>query len=188
MKPLRAVVLLLSFSALVGLAQILTSCGGAVSPAAAQEQGPPGQAATIQIGKVTTLPAGSPATVTNSGTSSAAIFNFGIPMGYQGIQGPAGPPGSGSGGTAATIAIGGVVTLPPGAPATVTNTGTSSNAVLNFGIPQGITGKTGATGATGSQGIQGIQGIQGVPGPAGKPGQSAIAPQFALITNDEGYN
>lgn len=45
------------------------------------EKGDPGQAATITIGTTTTLPAGSSATVTNTGTSSAAVFNFGIPSG-----------------------------------------------------------------------------------------------------------
>ena len=44
----------------------------------------PGQAATITIGTTTTLPAGSSATVINSGTSSAAVFNFGIPKGADG--------------------------------------------------------------------------------------------------------
>lgn len=48
------------------------------------EKGDPGQAATITIGTTTTLPAGSSATVTNSGTASAAVFNFGIPKGADG--------------------------------------------------------------------------------------------------------
>lgn len=46
--------------------------------------GQKGDAATIQVGTVTTLPSGSPATVTNSGTSSAAVFDFGIPSGADG--------------------------------------------------------------------------------------------------------
>ena len=44
-------------------------------------------AATITVGTITTLPAGSPATVTNSGTSAAAIFDFGIPQGIPGTSG-----------------------------------------------------------------------------------------------------
>lgn len=65
-------------------------------------QGTPGSsgaAATIAVGTTTTLPAGSSATVSNSGTSSAAVFNFAIPQGaqgiqgIQGIQGPQGPAG-----------------------------------------------------------------------------------------------
>ena len=48
------------------------------------EKGDKGDAATITIGTTTTLPAGSSATVTNAGTSSAAVFNFGIPKGADG--------------------------------------------------------------------------------------------------------
>ena len=44
------------------------------------EPGPQGPAATVEVGETTTLPAGSSASVTNSGTTSAAIFNFAIPQ------------------------------------------------------------------------------------------------------------
>ena len=54
---------------------------------------PPGAAATIAVGTTTTGAAGSSASVTNSGTSSAAVFNFTIPKGDQGIQGNPGNPG-----------------------------------------------------------------------------------------------
>lgn len=43
-------------------------------------------------------------------------------------------------GTSATINVGATATLPAGSPATVINTGTSSEAIFNFGIPQGISG------------------------------------------------
>ena len=56
-------------------------------------QGEPGTAATIQVGTVTTGAAGSTATVTNSGTSSAAVFDFTIPQGAKGDTGAQGPPG-----------------------------------------------------------------------------------------------
>ena len=46
--------------------------------------GDKGDAATVQIGTVTTLPARSVATVTNVGTQNAAILDFGIPKGEQG--------------------------------------------------------------------------------------------------------
>lgn len=49
--------------------------------------GAAGAAATVSVGTTTTLAAGTSATVTNAGTSSAAIFDFGIP---QGATGPAG--------------------------------------------------------------------------------------------------
>lgn len=45
------------------------------------DPGPQGQAATIQVGNVTTLEPGQNATVTNVGTSGAAVFDFGIPKG-----------------------------------------------------------------------------------------------------------
>lgn len=50
-------------------------------------QGPSGSAATINIGSVTTgLPSGT-ASVTNSGTSSLAVFDFVIPRGAPGQNG-----------------------------------------------------------------------------------------------------
>ena len=52
---------------------------------------PTGAAATITVGTTTTLAPGSSATVANAGTSSAAVFNFGIPTGATGATGPAGP-------------------------------------------------------------------------------------------------
>ncbi len=45
---------------------------------------------TITVGKTTTLPAGSQATVTNSGTDSETVLDFGIPAGPQGPQGESG--------------------------------------------------------------------------------------------------
>ena len=53
-------------------------------------QGTPGTAATIAVGNVTS---GSPAAVTNSGTSSAAVFDFVIPPGAPGSNGAPGTPG-----------------------------------------------------------------------------------------------
>lgn len=57
--------------------------------------GPPGPAATIEVGTVSTGDAGSSASVINSGSSSAAVFDFIIPRGNDGIgiQGPPGPQG-----------------------------------------------------------------------------------------------
>lgn len=50
-------------------------------------QGPQGDAATISLGPITTLPYTQPATVFNSGNSKAAIFNFAIPQGVPGTNG-----------------------------------------------------------------------------------------------------
>ena len=49
--------------------------------------GEKGESATIEIGEVTTLPAGSQATVENVGTNNNAVFNFGIPKGEKGDAG-----------------------------------------------------------------------------------------------------
>ena len=66
--------------------------------------------------------------------------------GATGAQGPAGTNGAnGASGAAATVAVGTTTTLAAGAAATVTNSGTSSAAVLNFGIPAGA-GGTGGSG------------------------------------------
>lgn len=131
-----------------------------------------GVAATIKVGNVTT---GTSASVTNSGNSTNAVFDFVIPVsgGGQGIQGPRGEPGpkgdpgpkgepgqkgadgkDGQNGAAATIKVGTVTTVAPGTNAKVTNTGTANAAVFNFSIPKGEKGEKGNTG------------IQGPPGPA----------------------
>ena len=112
--------------------------------------GAQGDAATIAVGTTTTLSPGSSATVANAGTSSAAVFNFGIPTGPTGPTGATGA--TGSPGTAATIAAGTTTTGAPGSSASVTNSGTSGAAVFDFTIPRGDVGATGATGATGAVG------------------------------------
>jgi hypothetical protein len=97
---------------------------GATGPAGADgAAGATGTAATITLGTVTTGAAGSTATITNSGTSSAATFNFTIPRGDTGATGPAGADGA----TGATGPQG-----PTG--------------------PAGPTGATGPTGPTGPAG------------------------------------
>lgn len=131
-------------------------------------QGPQGNAATVSVGSTTTLPVGYDATVTNAGSIYNAVLDFGIPQGPQGPQGAKGDKGDtgakgdtgprgpqGERGTNATVYIGTTSTLNPGTQATVYNSGTDSNAVLNFGIPRGEKGETGATGATGATGPAG---------------------------------
>lgn len=53
------------------------------------QKGDTGDAATISIGTVTTLPAGSQATVVNVGDENNAVFNFALPQGAQGETGEA---------------------------------------------------------------------------------------------------
>jgi len=73
--------------------------GGSGSP------GSDGNAATVSAGPTTTVSAGTPASVTNTGSSAAAVFAFSIPQGADGADstvagppGPPGPPGPGSSG------------------------------------------------------------------------------------------
>lgn len=112
-----------------------------------------GGSTTVTVGATTTGAPGTNASVTNTGTESAAVFNFTIPRGYDGSTGPTGP-------TGATGATG-----PAGPTGPQGETGPQGPAG-----PQGATGPAGATGATGPQGPQGEQGIQGETGPAGATG------------------
>ena len=57
--------------------------------------------------------------------------------------GPQGP--QGTGGLAATVAVGSTTTGAAGTNATVTNSGTSSSAILDFTIPRGATGAAGTS-------------------------------------------
>lgn len=109
--------------------------------------GPAGPAATIAVGSTTTGNPGTNASVTNSGTSSAAVFDFTIPRGADGQDGQ-----DGQDGAAATIAVGTTTTGNPGTNASVTNSGTSSAAVFNFVIPRGDTGAAGQDGQDGQDG------------------------------------
>ena len=74
----------------------LTVTGNLTAPATDGEGGSSGEAgtaATIEVGTVTTGEAGSSAAVTNSGTTSAAVFDFVIPRGDKGEKGDPGPQG-----------------------------------------------------------------------------------------------
>jgi len=112
------------------------------APAPLVQQGPAGTAATVNAGTTTTGAAGTSASVTNVGTTSAAVFNFVIPRGDTGTTGATG--------TAATVNAGTTTTGVAGTSASVVNSGTTSAAVFDFTIPRGDTGATGATGATGT--------------------------------------
>lgn len=97
--------------------------------------GTPGKAATVTVGTTVTLPPGSAAAVSNSGTSTAAVLNFGIPAGEKGDPG-----------LAAAIAVGTVSSAPYGEEPKVSNAGTASAAVLDFVLPAGEPGPKGEPG------------------------------------------
>ena len=107
--------------------------------------GQTGRAATVAIGRVSTLEPGDNATVTNIGTENDAVFSFGIPKGAKGDPGATGP--TGATGQAATVSVKSTTTLPAGSNASVTNAGTSSDVQLEFAIPKGDKGDKGDAGA-----------------------------------------
>ena len=110
------------------------------SPVLTLARGKDGDAATIRVGRVTTGEATTPASVVNVGTESAAVLDFVIPRGRDGLDGE---------GIAATVEVGTVTTGAAGTNASVTNVGTEQRAVLNFVIPRGDTGATGESGSAG---------------------------------------
>ena len=110
------------------------------SPVLTLARGKDGDAATIRVGRVTTGEATTPASVVNVGTESAAVFDFVIPRGRDGLDGE---------GIAATVEVGTVTTGAAGTNASVTNVGTEQRAILNFVIPRGDTGASGAEGSAG---------------------------------------
>lgn len=80
-----------------------------------------------------------------------------------------------------TVDVGSTITGEPGSEASVTNSGTQQNVVLNFTIPRGATGAqgpkgdNGADGAPGEQGPQGPAGQDGAEGPQGPAGADGAA-------------
>jgi len=123
------------------------------------QDGADGVSPTVAVGTTATGDAGTDAAVVNSGTGTAVVLDFTIPKGdtgatgetgAQGIQGVKGDTGAtgatgatgpkGDTGDAATISVGTTTTLAAGSDATVTNSGTPSVAVFDFGIPKGTDG------------------------------------------------
>jgi hypothetical protein len=149
-------------------------------------KGDTGDAATVDAGTTTTLAAGQPATVTNVGTNAAAIFNFAIPQGIQGIPGL-------DGASIVSVSFVGndmVFVLDDTSTVTLTNAKTdlkgdqgdvgakivSASFVgddLVFVLDDSST-VTVTDAKTTLKGDQGIQGIQGVPGNDGADGISFI--------------
>lgn len=106
--------------------------------------------------------------VTVSGDVDQLNFDFKIPRGKDGAPGPKGDPG-------VSVTVGNTTTLAAGESASVTNSGTESDPVLNFAIPQGAKGEQGETGPAGPQGPQGEQGPKGEPGDTGPQGATGPA-------------
>lgn len=115
-------------------------------------KGADGITPTLKVGTVTTLAAGSNATVTMSKNNNEYTLNFGIPKGNKGDTGASG----GSGETTVvnpTITIG---TVTNGDTASATITGDSPNYTLNLVLPKGDKGAKGDKGDAGAKGADGI--------------------------------
>ena len=99
-------------------------------------------APSVSVDSTVTGAAGSDALVEDlTPTSRNATLKFTIPRGAKGDKGD---PGMG------TVTVGTTTTGAAGTAASVTNSGTAQDAVLNFTIPQGATGANGADGADGA--------------------------------------
>ena len=64
------------------------------------------------------------------------------------IIGPTGPTGPAGSTDSATVTVGSTTTGEPGTNASVTNSGTAENVILDFVIPRGATGPAGEDGIT----------------------------------------
>ena len=144
------------------------------------DTGSAGAAATIAVGSTSTGNAGSNASVTNSGSSSAATFDFTIPRGDTGATGPAGADGktilNGSGVPGSGLGVDGDFYIdttndniygPKASGAWGSATSYLQGPTGATG-PQGPQGNTGATGATGPQGPTGPAGSDGADGQDGQ--------------------
>ena len=95
--------------------------------------------------------------------------------------------GGGGGGSTVSVTVGSTETTAAGTDAEVTNSGDTTNVVLNFKIPKGDKGEKGDTGAQGIQGPAGQKGEQGDPGPQGAAGTNAtITSATATVDNTTG--
>ena len=108
--------------------------------------------ATVTIGTTSTGTPGSSASVTNTGTGTAAKLNFMIPPGATGATGATGP--AGATGIQGVQGLQGVVG------------------------PQGIQGVPGAPGINGLNGTNGINGLPGATGQTGPTGATGIGLNF----------
>lgn len=133
------------------------------------QTGATGTAATIEVGSVTS---GATPSVTNSGTSSAAVFDFVLAKGDKGDKGDTGNTGP----TGAT----------PDITITASTDGTSSSTpsvvVSAGGTPEE------PTFALAFSGLKGAQGIQGETGQTGQAGTDGVSPEVTIATITGGHS
>lgn len=133
--------------------------------------GKDGTAATITVGTVETVAPEEQASVTNSGTENAAVFNFKLPQGMTGKQGDKGERGE------------------TGAAFTYDMFTAEQLAALKGDKgdtgEKGDPGEKGEQGEQGEQGIQGKQGEQGIQGLPGKDGADGKDGEDYVLTADD---
>ncbi len=149
--------------------------------------GAAGTAATITLGNVTTGNAGSNVLITNTGNSSAAVFNFTIPKGDHGDQGPEGPQGpkGDTGAQGVSVTLVGSVPTPADLP-------TPGGAGEGYIVTQ--TGNLWFWNSIASEwddigpivGPQGDTGPQGATGPGVAPG--GVTGQILVKSSDDDYD
>lgn len=93
--------------------------------------------------------------------------------------------GSGEGGTV-SISVGGVESLPYGEMPTVSNIGTSTEAIFSFGIPEGRPGTNGAKGDPGQDGLNGNMTYVSTEKP-GTPVQNMVNNDIVIYSSGELY-
>lgn len=138
------------------------------------DKGDTGTAATVTVGNVTS---DADASVTNSGTQYAAVFDFVLPKGDKGDTGQTGQ--TGATGATPQISMSASVDNNVGTPSVVvTKTGTDEQPAFNlaFSNIKGIQGETGQTGATGQT------------GPAGADGTDGVSPEVTIATITGGHS
>ena len=116
-----------------------TGSQGPVGPAPGL-QSPAADANNVQLKGDGTL-GDATATVIQDGDGDLK-FSFGVPVGVTGATGPIGPIGPGT-----TVDAGSATSLAYDAAPTVDNSGSTTAAVFNFGIPKGMPQKVGIAGA-----------------------------------------
>ena len=141
-------------------------------------KGADGITPTLKVGTVTTLAAGSNATVTMSENNNEYTLNFGIPKGNKGDTGASGSSGE------ATIV-------------NPTITGDSPNYTLNLVLPKGAKGDKGDAGTNGTKGEKGdpftyadftpeqlaaLKGAKGDKGARGEKGADGVTPTISIGT------
>lgn len=134
---------------------------------------------SVKINTTTETTVDATAQVSVTGDVDQLNFDFKIPRGKDGEKGDPG----------VSVTVGNTTTLPSGEPAIVTNSGTTSDPVLNFAIPQGAKGdkgEPGPAGETGPAGPQGPQGPTGETGPAG-PDNLVMVTAMASTTTQGDY-